>query len=91
MSKRKPHADNAGYVAERISRHPLLPGHFVIYDRDAEPSPGIDANERWIVMHEPSSYLVCVSNLPAAREIMCDMAAGGNIADLGQHERANGF
>lgn len=88
MSNRKPHNDNAGYVCELKSRHPNLPGHFVIYDRDATPSPGIDADSRWIVMHEPSSHHVAVPSLRDARALMKTMAAGGNDADLGQHGAA---
>lgn len=84
--KRKPHSENAGYVAERVSRHPKLPGHIVIYDRDADPAPGIDATHRWIVMHEPSSHHVAVASLKAARSLMVHMANGGNDADLGQHD-----
>lgn len=83
-SKRKPHNSNAGYVCELKSKHPQLLGHFVIYDRDAEPSPGIDADHRWIVMHEPSSAHVAVHSLRAARALMRDMAAGNNVADFGQ-------
>ena len=85
-SNRKPHMHNAGYVTERKSQHPKLPGHIVIYDRDAEPSPGIDADERWIVMHEPSSYHVSVKSRQVAQDLMVSMAAGGNDIDLGQHE-----
>ena len=88
-SSRKPHSHLCGYVAERKSKHPKLPGHFVIYDRDANPSPGIDADHRWIVMHEPSGHMVCVPGLPAARAIMYDMAAGGDCADLGQYNEAS--
>lgn len=87
-TNRKPHANNAGYVTERKSHHPKLPGHFVVYDRDATPSPGIDADHRWIVMHEPSSHHVAVASLKSARALMCDMAAGSDAADLGQHEQA---
>jgi hypothetical protein len=83
---RKPHNVNAGYVCELVSKHPKLPGHIVIYDRDAEPSPGIDADERWIVMHEPSSHHVAVPSLAAARLVMKAMANGSNVVDLGQNE-----
>jgi len=82
----KPHMHNAGYVTERKSNHPKLPGHFVVYDRDANPSPGIDADERWIVMHEPSSYHVACPSLSKARDLMVAMAAGSDHVDLGQHE-----
>lgn len=85
MSARKPHNQNAGYVCELKSQHPQLPGHFVIYDRN-QPNVDIDADDRWILMHEPSSYHVSVSSLRVARELMKAMAAGGNDVDLGQHE-----
>lgn len=85
---RKPHCMNAGYRTERKSRHPKLPGHFVIYDRDASPAPGIDSDERWIVMHEPSSHHVTCTNYDAAYQLMEAMAAGGDDADFGQHEAA---
>lgn len=88
MSTRKPHMQNAGYVTERKSKHPKLPGHFVVYDRDANPSPGIDADERWIVMHEPSSHHVAVSSMDKARALMVDMSNGGDAADFGQYEPA---
>ena len=86
MSKRKPHNDNAGYVCEVKSHHPQLPGHFVIYDRDADPSPGIDADHRWIVVHEPSTHHVAVVSKQSARALMKEMANGSNVADFGQHE-----
>jgi hypothetical protein len=83
-SSRKPHNGNAGYICERRSNHPKLPGHFVIYDRDADPSPGIDSDDRWIVVHEPSGHHVGLATLSGARELMESMAAGGNDADFGQ-------
>lgn len=85
-SIRKPHNGNAGYVCELKSRHPRLPGHFVIYDRDADPSPGIDADYRWIVAHEPSGHLISVASLKSARALMKDMANGSDVADFGQHD-----
>ncbi|MFY0540041.1 hypothetical protein [Nannocystis pusilla] len=82
----KPHAADAGYVAERKSNHPKLPGHFVIYDRDAEPPPDIDADDRWVVMHVPGSAMVSCTNLRLAREVMAAMASGSDDFDFGQHE-----
>ena len=89
---RKPHNGTAGYVAELRSYHPQLHGHFVMYDRDASPSPGIDADERWIVMFEATggandpnhSAHVALSSKAKARELMKAMASGGNVADFGQ-------
>ena len=85
---RKPHSGNAGYVSERVSKHPKLPGHFVIYDRNLA---GIDAEHRWIVVHEPSrvgaaAHHVAMPNLPAARALMVAMARGEDVADFGQWE-----
>jgi hypothetical protein len=79
---RKPHMNNAGYVTERKSKHPKLPGHFVVYDREAGFE--IDADERWIVMHEPSSYHIAVPSRRVAQLLMASMAAGGDDADFGQ-------
>jgi hypothetical protein len=81
---RKPHSKNAGYVTERTSRHPKLPGYFVVYDRDN--GFDCDAGDRWIVMHEPSSHHVSLPSLAKARALMVDMANGSDIADFGQHE-----
>jgi phytoene dehydrogenase-like protein len=52
---RKPHAGNAGFVCERKAR---LGGHIVVYDR--KRGCDVDAGERWIVMHEPSSRHVAI-------------------------------
>lgn len=84
QSKRKPHSGNSGYVSERKSNHPKLPGHFVIYDRNRGSE--IDADYRWVVMHEPSSAHIALKNLPLARSLMVSMAAGGNEADFGQYD-----
>lgn len=75
MSKRKPHNNNAGYVAERVCRHPVG-GHIVIYDR--EKGFEIDAGERWIVMHEPSSVHFAVSSRKQAYADMKEFAAGND-------------
>lgn len=83
VSKRKPHNHIPGYVAERVSKHPKLPGHFVIYDRNKGFE--IDADERWIVMHEPSSAHIAVKTLAIARSIMYAAAEGGNEIDFGQN------
>lgn len=83
MSARKPHNEDAGYVCELRSKHPKLPGHFVIYDARVA---GIDADHRWVVMHQPSTHLVSIKTLAEAREVMREMAKGGNIVDLGQYD-----
>ncbi len=93
MSARKPHNDLAGYVCERKSHHPKLPGYFIIFDRDkgGDWVTGTDGS-RWGLLHSKpnntSGCVVCFSNLPTARAIMKDMCAGSDIADFGQHEEA---
>lgn len=79
MSARKPHQMIAGYVTERICHAPCG-GHVVIYDRNLGFE--IDAEYRWIVMHEPSSLHVSVSSRETAYAIMYDAARGGHMADI---------
>ena len=74
MSRRKPHNDIAGYVAE-LKCHRPCGGHIVIYDRK-NGADWIDADDRYIVMHEPSSLHVSVTNMPTARDLMKDAARG---------------
>lgn len=87
MSTRKPHNNLAGYVCELKSKHPKLPGHIAIFrTHEAE----LDCGDcRWAVAHMPSDgnigCFVGINSLQSARELMKDMAAGGNMADLGQH------
>lgn len=69
QSTRKPHSDNLGYVAERKCK---LGGHIVIYDRSA--GFDCDADERWIVMHEPSSRHVAISSREHAYYAMRQVA-----------------
>jgi hypothetical protein len=86
MSKPKnPYKKNAGYVDSRISNHPKLPGHFVVYDRNK--GFDCDADERWIVMHEPSSHHIAVKSLIQAKEIMSEAAKGSDLVDFGQHDQ----
>ena len=91
MSNRKPYNDLAGYICELKSKHPKLPGHFAIFARDkgGDWITGTDG-ERYGVAHmkpdETVGCIVCLSNLPSARAVMKDMAAGGNVADLGQYD-----
>lgn len=92
MSTRKPHNDLAGYVAELRSHHPRLPGHFAIFARDkgGDWITGTDG-DRYAVAHMRQDHtvggIVCLPNLPSARAVMKDMAAGGNVADMGQHAK----
>lgn len=91
MSKRKPHNDLLGYVCERKSKHSKLPGHFAVFARDkgGDWVTGADG-DRYAVAHikpdDSMGCVVCMPNLPSARAVMYEMADGGNIADLGQHE-----
>ncbi len=73
---RKPHAGNAGYVCERKAR---LGGHIVVYDRSAGFE--IDADHRWIVMHEPSSNHIAIRTEREARQLMKDCAEARAIEE----------
>lgn len=90
-SRRKPHNDLAGYVCERKSHHPKLPGHFAIFDKNkgGDWVTGDDGN-RWGLLHiktdDTSGCVVCFTNLPSARAVMVEMCDGSNIADFGQHD-----
>lgn len=72
ISTRKPHNGIAGYVCELKCKR-ACGGHVVVYDRE-RGADWIDADERWVVMHEPSTLHVAVSSLRHAREIMKDAA-----------------
>lgn len=76
---RKPHAENAGYVCERKAR---LGGHIVVYDR--ERGADVDADHRWIVMHEPSSLHVAVETERQARAIMKGLAEARELEEARQ-------
>jgi len=43
--------NNAGAVVSRVSKHPRLPGHFVVYNAR---KAGIDADHPWVAMYESS-------------------------------------
>lgn len=75
MSKRKPYNDVLGYVASRKCHH-SCGGHIVIYDR--EKGADIDADARWVVMHEPSGNHVAFSTRRQASDVMKDLASGKN-------------
>lgn len=79
MSTRKPHNNTQGYVCELKCK---LGGHIVIYD--AKYATWIDAAERWVVFHEPSSLHVCVKTLATAREIMKHVARARTLAEAQQ-------
>lgn len=80
VSTRKPHAGNAGYICERKAR---LGGHIVVYDRKA--GADVDADERWIVMHEPSSNHVAIRTERDARELMKALAEARSIDEARQY------
>jgi hypothetical protein len=73
MSVRKPHSINAGYVSERKMKDGT--GHVVIYD--TQNGFDLDGEDRWIVMHEPSSIHVSVPSKAKAYEVMKDTAEHG--------------
>ena len=91
MSTRKPHNDLAGYVCERKSKHPKLPGYFAVFDKNkgGDWVTGTDG-ERWGVLHiKPDGSAGCIvtlTQLKHARDLAVDMANGSDAADLGQHE-----
>jgi hypothetical protein len=70
----KPHAGNAGYVCERKAR---LGGHIVVYDR--KRGCDVDADERWIVMQEPSSRHLAIATEARARKLMKDLAEARTV------------
>lgn len=86
MTRRNPHRRDAGFVAGRESQHPALPGHFVVYDREADPPPDIDADDRWVVMHNPSSAMLSCRTKGLALDVMVAMSEGSNDYDFGQHK-----
>lgn len=77
-STRKPYSEILGYVASRRCQA-ACGGWIVIYDRKA--GFDCDADERWIVMHEPSSLHVAVRSREDAYEAM-RQAAAGTLAEI---------
>lgn len=71
----KPHRDLAGYVCEMKAK---LGGHIVIFDRENGASD-IDADERWIVMHMPSTQHIAVQSQAIARDVMKGVAKSTTI------------
>ena len=74
-SVRKPFNDVVGYVCMLKCS---VGGHVVVYD--TERGFEIDADYRWIVMHEPSSIHVSAPTLAHARELMKAVASGDEAA-----------
>lgn len=74
-STRKPHNHLAGYVAERVCKHPVR-GHVVLYDR--ERGYDCDADERWIVQHEPTGVHFAVRTKKQAYADMQAFASGND-------------
>lgn len=83
VSARKPYRENAGYVASRKCYVEGVGGHIVIYDR----TKGFecDADDRWIVMHEPSSLHVSVATLDHARHLMSAIAVCSTRDEAREH------
>lgn len=77
---RKPHTGNAGYVCERKAR---LGGHIVVYDR--KNGCDVAADERWIVMHEPSSGHIAIATESQARDLMKALAEARTIEEACEH------
>lgn len=93
MSKRKLFNDAAGYVCQLKSKHPKLPGYFVIFDRNkgGDWVTGSDGERYGVIHGRPDGTLGCVVTVPnmsSARALMKAMAAGSNVCDLGQYEQA---
>lgn len=67
QQKRKPHADNLGYVCELKNRRTGI-GHVVIYDKQL----GFDADteDRYVIVCETHGTLTSMPSLPKAREVM---------------------
>lgn len=74
VSTRKPHAGNAGFICERKAR---LGGHIVVYDR--KRGCQVDADERWIVMHEPNSRHLAIATETHARHVMKTLAEARTV------------
>src|SRR5260221_10710130 len=63
MSNRKPHSDNAGYIAERQYHG----AHIVIYRAE---EAGVDVGAKYAVVCEKHNCLVGTTSIPKAREIL---------------------
>ena len=66
MSVRKPHNNNVGYICELKCKRDCG-GYIVIYNRFKQ---GIDADHKYIVVHEPSGNIMSFPSLPKARDFM---------------------
>jgi hypothetical protein len=78
--RQEAHNNNAGYVCELRCR---LGGHIVIYDRK-NGAGDIEADYRWVVMHEPSSLHVAVGSLDHARSIMKGVSRAHTIGQAAE-------
>lgn len=74
-TKRKPHNALPGYVAERRAK---LGGYVAIFDRESG-ADWIEADDRWIVMHMPSSRHVAVRNRAQAYAVMNGIASCNTV------------
>jgi len=77
-SIRKPYNDVCGYVSSRKCQAECG-GHIVIYDR--QNGFEIDADERWIIMHELSSLHIAVPSRSGAYRDM-KLAAKGLLEEI---------
>lgn len=75
-SKRRPHSRDPGYVASlRCKRG----GWIVVYDRQLTM---IDADRRWVVMHQPSGLFFSEASQTKARDWMKTLAAAKTHSDF---------
>lgn len=82
-SARKPYNNRPGYVCQRKCE---LSGHIVIYDRlHKDGGCDIDADSRWVVMHEPTGHHVAVKTLAHARQIMDGVANAATLKEARRH------
>lgn len=88
-SVRKPHNNTAGYVCERKSYHPRLPGHFVVIDHEKGGDWLDSGGLRWSVVHfvgDRGGCFVSSETKAGAIATMKEVAAGSDSVDFGQHE-----
>lgn len=93
-SGRKPHNNYRGYVCERKSKHPKLPGHFIVLDAKDGGDWAFGGSElRWAVMYEPNIWetyrpatIVCMPTKISAIELMKAAASGSDECDFGQND-----
>ena len=80
VSRRKPYNNLAGYVCSLKCR---LGGSVVVLDRREVPE--VDADERWVLMHMPSTRHVAVRTLAHARDAMKGVARAATRNEAARH------